>query len=91
MSEVTTTEYVNGVPRRVTAKFRSYDSYEEAFVDHANLLKQSARYQQVIEKGKTAQGYAQGLQRAGYATDPAYAHKLASVINTTLRLQRAVT
>lgn len=91
VSEVTTTEYVNGVPRRVTAKFRSYDSYEEAFVDHANLLKQSARYQQVIEKGKTAQGYAQGLQRAGYATDPAYAHKLASVINTTLRLQRAVT
>ncbi|TAL21487.1 MAG: flagellar assembly peptidoglycan hydrolase FlgJ [Aquabacterium sp.] len=91
VAEVTTTEYVNGVPRRVTAKFRSYDSYEEAFVDHANLLKQSARYQQVIEKGKTAQGYAQGLQRAGYATDPAYAHKLASVINTTLRLQRAVT
>jgi flagellar protein FlgJ len=30
------------------------------------------------------------LQRAGYATDPAYADKLSRVINTTLRLQRAV-
>ena len=27
---------------------------------------------------------------AGYATDPAYADKLSRVINTTLRLQRAV-
>ena len=36
-------------------------------------------------------GFAQGLQRAGYATDPAYAAKLTRVINSTLRLQRAVT
>jgi peptidoglycan hydrolase FlgJ len=35
--------------------------------------------------------FAQGLQRAGYATDPAYADKLTRVINTTLRLQRVVT
>ena len=33
---------------------------------------------------------AKGLQRAGYATDPAYADKLTKVINTTLRLQRLV-
>ena len=37
-----------------------------------------------------AAGFAQGLQRAGYATDPAYADKLTRVINTTLRLQRSV-
>jgi hypothetical protein len=36
-----------------------------------------------------AQRFAQGLQRAGYATDPAYADKLSRVINTTLRLQRS--
>jgi peptidoglycan hydrolase FlgJ len=35
--------------------------------------------------------FARGLQRAGYATDPAYADKLTRVINTTLRLQRVVT
>ncbi len=38
-----------------------------------------------------AAGFAQGLQKAGYATDPAYADKLGRVINTTLRVQRAVT
>jgi flagellar protein FlgJ len=37
-----------------------------------------------------AQRFAQGLQRAGYATDPAYADKLGRVINTTLRVQRAL-
>ena len=91
VAEVTTTEYVNGVARKVTAKFRSYGSYEEAFTDHARLLTRSPRYARVVSEGETARGYAQNLQRAGYATDPAYADKLTRVINTTLRLQRAVT
>jgi flagellar protein FlgJ len=43
----------------------------------------------VATASTTAQGFAQGLQRAGYATDPAYAAKLTQVINTTLRVQRA--
>ncbi len=34
--------------------------------------------------------FANGLQKAGYATDPAYADKLSRVINTTLRLQRSL-
>jgi hypothetical protein len=37
-----------------------------------------------------ASAFAQGLQKAGYATDPAYADKLTRVINTTLRLQRSM-
>ena len=39
---------------------------------------------------EAASGFAQGLQKAGYATDPAYADKLTRVINTTLRLQRSL-
>ena len=46
------------------------------------------RYQGVLAAGTDAKGFEQGLQRAGYATDPAYASKLARVIDTTLRLQR---
>jgi flagellar protein FlgJ len=38
----------------------------------------------------TAVAFANGLQKAGYATDPAYADKLSRVINTTLRLQRSL-
>jgi flagellar protein FlgJ len=90
VAEVTTTEYIGGVARKVTAKFRAYDSYEDAFKDHARLLTQSPRYSQTVAKADTAQGYAQGLQKAGYATDPAYASKLTQVINTALRVQRSL-
>ncbi len=90
VAEVTTTEYIGGVARKVTAKFRAYDSYEDAFKDHARLLTQSPRYSQTVAKADTARGYAQGLQKAGYATDPAYANKLTQVINTALRVQRSL-
>jgi peptidoglycan hydrolase FlgJ len=90
VAEVTTTEYVDGVARKVTAKFRAYDSYAESFGDYAKLMKESPRYSRVVASASSAQGFAQGLQRAGYATDPAYADKLTRVINTTLRLQRSM-
>lgn len=88
VAEVTTTEYVNGQPQKVTARFRAYASYAESFADYARLIKSSPRYAAVAAAGGDATGFAQGLQRAGYATDPAYAEKLTRVINTTLRLQR---
>lgn len=91
VAEVTTTEYVDGQPRKVQAKFRAYASYDEAFRDYARLIKDSPRYAKVVEQGGSAQGFAVNLQRAGYATDPAYAAKLGRVINTTLRLQRTLT
>ncbi len=95
VAEVTTTEVIDGTARKVTAKFRAYDSYEAAFNDYARLMKDSPRYSRVVADASTgatgAAGFAQGLQRAGYATDPAYADKLTRVINTTLRLQRVMT
>jgi flagellar protein FlgJ len=89
-AEVTTTEYIRGKAQKVVAKFRAYDSYESAFKDYAQLMKNSPRYSQVLAKADTAHGFAHGLQKAGYATDPAYADKLTRVINTTLRLQRVM-
>ena len=91
VAEVTTTEYFNGVAKKVTAKFRAYDSYAEAFTDHARLLSQSPRYSQTVAVAGSVRDYAQGLQKAGYATDPAYADKLTNVINTALRVQRSIT
>jgi flagellar protein FlgJ len=90
VAEVTTTEVVDGTPRKVTARFRAYDSYAESFADYAKLMTTSPRYSQVAAQATSAQGFAQGLQRAGYATDPAYADKLTRVINTTLRLARTM-
>ena len=78
--EVVTTEYDNGVPRRVTEKFRAYSSYSEAFRDWAQLLAGNPRYADVLARSRDAQGFAFGLQRAGYATDPRYGEKLVAVI-----------
>jgi flagellar protein FlgJ len=83
--EASTTEYVNGVTEQRVERFRAYGSYAEAFQDYAHLLAQSPRYAAVVGS-RDAASFAQGLQRAGYATDPAYATKLQSIINgPTLR------
>lgn len=75
-----TTEYVNGTPRRVVAKFRAYDSYEHAMTDYANLLKNNPRYSGVLSASRSVEGFAHGMQKAGYATDPNYAKKLISIM-----------
>lgn len=88
VAEVVTTEYVDGKPQRMTQRFRAYASYAESFADYAALMKTQPRYQAVLDAGSDARAFAQGLQRAGYATDPRYADKLAGVIQTTRRLQQ---
>ena len=88
-----TTEYEGGQPVRQVAKFRSYGSYAEAFTDYARMLLNSPRYGDAVRSASTtgtAEGFASAMQRAGYATDPHYATKLARTINHTLALQRAV-
>jgi len=89
VAEITTTEYINGQAQKVKAKFRAYDSYQDAFRDYAKLIGNSPRYAQVMDNLHSAQSFAAGLQRAGYATDPQYASKLSRAINTALNLQRA--
>lgn len=78
--EKITTEYVNGVPHKTMEKFRAYGSYAEGFRDYANLLINNPRYAAVLQQ-QDAGGFARGLQRAGYATDPIYAGKLMRIVN----------
>jgi flagellar protein FlgJ len=78
--DIVTTEYVNGKPQKQVDSFRAYDSYADAFRDYGKLLRNNARYQNVIAQGQDAAGFAHGLQQAGYATDPKYAQKLMSII-----------
>jgi peptidoglycan hydrolase FlgJ len=88
VAQVTTTEYQDGQPRKVTAQFRAYDSYQASFEDYARLINQSPRYAQARQQTGSAEAFAAGLQKAGYATDPQYAAKLSRAINSTLRTQR---
>ena len=87
VAEVTTTEYVNGVPEKRVAKFRAYASTDDAFRDYARLITQSPRYAKASQHGGSAYAFANSLQKAGYATDPNYANKVSRAIETTQRLQ----
>jgi flagellar protein FlgJ len=81
-----TTEYVDGVAQKRVERFRAYDSYQSAFEDYANLLRNNPRYQNVLDNADNAHGFAYGLQRAGYATDPAYGAKLKKVIQQAINV-----
>lgn len=64
--------------------FRVFSSTAESFIAHARLLN-SSRYQHLKKFGKDYRQWAEGLKKAGYATDPRYAQKLVRIIET-LRL-----
>ena len=89
-TETTTTEYIGGRAHKVTQTFRAYASYAESFADYANTMKNSPRYAAVVAAGNDANGFAKGLQKAGYATDPSYAAKLAKMIHMTERVQQTL-
>ncbi|MEG2805873.1 glucosaminidase domain-containing protein [Stenotrophomonas sp.] len=84
-----THEYVDGVRRNETASFRAYASVGESFADYVKLLKNSPRYQNALQAGADVRGFAQGLQKAGYATDPSYAAKIAAIAGGPT-IQRAI-
>ena len=89
-TDVTTTEYIGGKAHKVTQTFRAYASYAESFADYAKTMKNSPRYAAVVAAGSDASGFAKGLQKAGYATDPSYATKLAKMIHMTERVQQTL-
>jgi flagellar protein FlgJ len=84
VAEAVTTEYVNGVAQTRVEKFRAYDSYADSFKDYAKLITGNKRYEKVLASAGDASSFAQGLQRAGYATDPNYAAKLTRIIKHSL-------
>lgn len=60
--------------------FRKYDNVEESFYDHSIFL-QSKRYQSLYEMSiYDYKGWAKGLKKAGYATNPKYASLLIKII-----------
>ncbi|MDO9152394.1 MAG: glucosaminidase domain-containing protein [Paludibacter sp.] len=61
--------------------FRKYDKVIDSYEDHSLFIKNRNWYNSLFELEKTDyQGWAYGLKKAGYATDPTYAYKLISLI-----------
>lgn len=78
-TQITTTEWVDGVMQKVKAKFRVYASYGDALRDYTRLLTENPRYRRVMQ-ARTPEQAARSLQSSGYATDPHYADKLITII-----------
>lgn len=76
---VRTLEFEGGIPVPRQAKFRAYDSVEESFRDYVALLRDNPRYADALNTGSDVSAFAAGLQRGGYATDPAYAQKIVAI------------
>ncbi|MBS2213351.1 glucosaminidase domain-containing protein [Carboxylicivirga mesophila] len=61
--------------------FRKYKTVYESYIDHSEFLVGKQRYASLFElKTTDYKGWAKGLKKAGYATDPKYAHRLIDII-----------
>jgi LysM repeat protein len=76
--------------------FRKYSSVEDSYKDHSDFLKYRPNYAFLFKLDPTDyEGWAKGLKKAGYATNPIYSQKLIKIIvennlqqYTLLALQR---
>lgn len=61
--------------------FRAYRHAKESYRDHSKFLSTSTRYASLFRLQVTDyKGWARGLKKAGYATDPRYADRLINII-----------
>ncbi|MDA3880925.1 MAG: glucosaminidase domain-containing protein [Prolixibacteraceae bacterium] len=61
--------------------FRKYRTVEESYIDHTEFLIQNSRYSFLFKLSHDDyKGWAQGLKKAGYATDPKYPQRLIKII-----------
>lgn len=73
--------------------FRVYPDASASFRDHSDFLRYRDRYKPLFDLDpEDYKGWARGLKKAGYATDPSYAGKLISLIERyeLYRYDRAV-
>lgn len=77
-----TLEFQNGVMQREQARFRAYASFSESFEDYVDFLRSNPRYRSALSVGNNGEEFISQLQRAGYATDPEYASKIRSIMNS---------
>jgi len=61
--------------------FRKYLTVEQSFQDHSDFLRYRERYKFLFDLDPTDyKGWAEGLKKAGYATNPNYAQSLIKII-----------
>jgi flagellar protein FlgJ len=86
VAQALTTEFEDAVAVKRSERFRSYGDVGAAFTDYAQLLMSNPRFKAALNIGGDAAAFAQALARGGYATDPAYAQKIESVVRQVREL-----
>ncbi|QSX36088.1 flagellar assembly peptidoglycan hydrolase FlgJ [Shewanella sedimentimangrovi] len=81
-TSVNTLEFEQGVAVRQKSDFRVYDTLEQSFSDFVAFIQGGDRYQGARQQAARPQEFIQGLQNAGYATDPQYADKVMRVMQS---------
>ncbi|QUM77596.1 flagellar assembly peptidoglycan hydrolase FlgJ [Moritella sp. 24] len=79
-ASVGTLEFTDGVAKREKHQFRSYQDFQSSFNDFADFLQSGDRYSDALRNSADSAQFLNGLQNAGYATDPNYAAKIQSVM-----------
>lgn len=77
-----TLEFEQGTMVKKTAPFRSYSSMEDSVKDYVDFLSSGERYKEALNKIGNVEQFLQGIQKAGYATDPNYADKIQATLRT---------
>jgi len=71
----------NSQGQLIPSCFRKFRSAEESYLAHSLWLTQKPRYSSLfLLDPSDYQGWAHGLRKAGYATDPSYGQKLIAII-----------
>lgn len=75
-----TREYLQGQWVTVQARWRKYPDWLACIDDHAAFLRRNKRYRPAFTGPRDGESFARAVAAAGYATDPAYADKVVSII-----------
>lgn len=81
-----TLEFEQGAMIKKSEPFRMYETLKDSIDDYVNFLSSSERYQDALQGSSNVEHFLQGLQKAGYATDPQYADKILGTLKTVTNL-----
>ncbi len=81
-----TLEFEQNTMVKKSAPFRAYDSLHESVNDYIDFLSNNDRYKDALQNSSNVEHFLQGLQKAGYATDPNYANKILGTLRKVTSL-----
>lgn len=81
-----TLEFEQGAMVKKSEPFRTYQSLSESIDDYIKFLSSNDRYNEALQQSSNVEHFLQGLQKAGYATDPKYADKILGTLKSVTNL-----